>query len=85
LLIFSALTFIFAQKKVILDYIIAMLWSLSPFGEAKRGHSLWNVKAGLKYLFGFLLCFGANVLVFPICYFLSDKITPTIFYVGAST
>jgi len=58
---------------VILDYIIAMLWSLSPFGEAKVGIPFGMLK-GLNIYLVFLLCFGANVLVFPMMLFFLDKI-----------
>lgn len=53
-----------------LDILIAMLWSISPFGEAKLGipYALLN---DINIYLAFVLCFVANVLVFPIMtYFL---------------
>ncbi|MDC7995348.1 small multi-drug export protein [Altibacter sp. HG106] len=52
------------------DTIIAMLWSVSPFGEAKVGipYGLFN---DVNIYLVFVVCFAANVLVFPIMkYFL---------------
>jgi uncharacterized membrane protein len=56
-----------------LDLIIAMLWSLSPFGEAKVGipYGLLN---GVNIYLVFAGCFFANVLVFPIMHFFLNKI-----------
>ena len=50
-----------------------MLWSISPFGEAKVGipYGLIN---GLNIYWVFVLCFLANVLVFPIMIFFLEKI-----------
>ncbi len=58
---------------MIIDFIIAILWSLSPFGEAKVGipYGLLN---GLNIYLVFLLCFAANVLVFPLMIFFLEKI-----------
>lgn len=50
-----------------------MLWSISPFGEAKVGIPFGLAK-GLNIYIVFLLCFGANVLVFPLMMFFLDKI-----------
>tara|TARA_R110002012_G_scaffold283304_2_gene473559 strand:- start:125 stop:562 length:438 start_codon:yes stop_codon:yes gene_type:complete len=50
-----------------------MLWSLSPFGEAKVGIPFGMLK-GLNIYLVFLLCFAANVLVFPMMLFFLDKI-----------
>lgn len=58
---------------MIIDYLIAMLWSLSPFGEAKVGIP-FGMLNGLNIYLVFLLCFGANVLVFPMMMFFLDKI-----------
>ncbi len=64
-----------SQKKevVIEEFVIAMLWSISPFGEAKVGipYGLIN---GLNIYLVFILCFLANVLVFPIMIFFLEKI-----------
>ncbi|WP_299391747.1 small multi-drug export protein [uncultured Gelidibacter sp.] len=50
------------------DLFIAMLWSISPFGEAKVGipYALLN---GVNIYIAFLFCFLANVLVFPMMMF----------------
>lgn len=55
------------------DLIIAMLWSLSPFGEAKVGIPYGISKGHNSYLV-FLLCFLANVMVFPIMMFFLENI-----------
>jgi uncharacterized membrane protein len=53
------------------DIIIAMLWSISPFGEAKVGIP-YAILNGVNYYIAFTVCFAANVLVFPIMqYFLN--------------
>ena len=53
--------------------IFAILWSLSPLGEAKVGipYAIFN---GVNIYLAFLVCFGANVLVFPIMNFFLDTI-----------
>nr|WP_077405778.1 small multi-drug export protein [Cellulophaga omnivescoria] len=58
---------------MITEYIIAMLWSLSPFGEAKVGipYGMYN---GLNIYVVFILCFASNVLVFPMMLFFLNKI-----------
>ena len=61
---------------MILDYIIAMLWSISPFGEAKVGITFGLLK-GLNIYLVFLLCFAANVLVFPLFKSMYDNIFTT--------
>lgn len=50
-----------------------MLWSLSPFGEAKVGipYGMYN---GLNIYVVFILCFASNVLVFPVMLFFLNKI-----------
>lgn len=58
---------------MIIDYVIAMLWSISPFGEAKVGIPFGLLK-GLNIYLVFLLCFTANALVFPLMMFFLDKI-----------
>lgn len=50
-----------------------MLWSVSPFGEAKVGIPYGMLQGGNVYLV-FGLCFLANVLVFPIMIFFLDNI-----------
>ncbi|OBX26880.1 putative membrane protein [Gelidibacter algens] len=53
---------------MVLDIVVAVLWSMSPFGEAKLGipYALLN---GVNKYWAFLFCFLANVLVFPIMMF----------------
>ena len=58
---------------MIIDFIIAILWSLSPFGEAKVGIP-YGMLNGLNVYLVFISCFLANVLVFPIMLFFLDKI-----------
>lgn len=62
---------------MILDLIIAMLWSLSPFGEAKVGipYGLLN---GVNIYLVFAGCFLANVLVFPIMHFFLTTINKSL-------
>ncbi|PIB39282.1 ligand-binding protein SH3 [Maribacter sp. 4G9] len=58
---------------MILDFLLAMLWSFSPFGEAKVGIP-YGVLKGLDIYAVFIFCFLANVLVFPMMMFFLDKI-----------
>lgn len=53
---------------MISELLIAALWSISPFGEAKVGipYALLN---GVNYYLAFIVCFVANVLVFPVMQF----------------
>ncbi|MEL4307756.1 small multi-drug export protein [Joostella sp. CR20] len=48
-----------------------MLWSISPFGEAKVGipYAVFN---GVNMYVAFVACFAANVLVFPVMTFFLD-------------
>jgi uncharacterized membrane protein len=55
------------------DILIAMLWSISPFGEAKVGIPIGLAKGGNIYMV-FVACFVANVLVFPLMFFFLDHI-----------
>lgn len=50
-----------------------MMWSVSPFGEAKVGipYALFN---DVNIYLAFIFCFAANVLVFPIMIFFLDYI-----------
>jgi len=63
---------------MLLDLIIAILWSVSPFGEAKVGipYALLN---GVNIYWTFLLCFAANVLVFPFMSFFLDVVNRYLF------
>lgn len=58
---------------MLVDFIIALLWSLSPFGEAKVGIPYGMLK-GVNIYLVFVGCFLANVLVFPIMMFFLEKI-----------
>ncbi|RRQ50174.1 ligand-binding protein SH3 [Maribacter algicola] len=58
---------------MILDFLLAMLWSFSPFGEAKVGIP-YGVLKGLDIYAVFIFCFLANVLVFPMMMFFLDKV-----------
>ena len=61
---------------MIKDLIIAILWSISPLGEAKVGipYGLLN---DVNIYIVFLACFLANVLVFPIMMFFLNTINRT--------
>ncbi|WP_192349365.1 small multi-drug export protein [Algoriphagus sp. Y33] len=58
---------------MLLDLLTAMLWSISPFGEAKVGIPYALLK-GVNIYLAFLCCFLANVLIFPIMNFFFDVI-----------
>lgn len=49
---------------MIITLLIAVLWSLSPFGEAKVGIPYAMIHGANIYL-AFAFCFAANVLIFP--------------------
>ncbi|NQX85481.1 MAG: small multi-drug export protein [Flavobacteriaceae bacterium] len=55
------------------EIIIAVLWSLSPFGESKVGIPLGMLSGANIYLV-FVLCVAANILVFPMMMFFLDYI-----------
>jgi len=58
---------------LIIDFLVAILLSLSPLGEAKVGIPYGMFK-GLNVYWVFVLCFLANVLVFPIMMFFLEKV-----------
>ncbi|MEW7290680.1 COG2426 family protein [Aquimarina sp. 2304DJ70-9] len=58
---------------MIQDIFIAILWSISPFGEAKVGIP-YGMFSGLNIYLVFIACFLANVLVFPIMIFFLEKV-----------
>lgn len=62
----------------IVDLIIAMLWSISPFGEAKVGIP-YAVLNGVNIYIAFICCFVANVAVFPLMIFFLDSINRYFF------
>lgn len=55
------------------EIVTAMLWSISPLGEAKVGipYALIN---GVNIYVAFIVCFAANVLVFPLMSFFLNYI-----------
>ncbi|WP_420573690.1 COG2426 family protein [Kordia sp.] len=55
------------------DIIITMLWSISPFGEAKVGIPI-GLKSGANPYIIFIAAFVANVLVFPIMIFFLNHV-----------
>lgn len=55
-----------------------MLWSISPFGEAKVGIPYALIQGANIYI-AFILCFIANVLIFPIMLFFLDSINRYFF------
>lgn len=61
-----------------MDILIAMLWSVSPFGEAKVGipYAIFN---GINIYLAFVVCLFANILVFPIMLFFLDSINRYFF------
>ncbi|WP_062059468.1 COG2426 family protein [Aquimarina longa] len=58
---------------MIRDIIITILWSISPFGEAKVGIPYGMLK-GLNIYLVFVVCFLSNVLVFPLMMFFLEKV-----------
>lgn len=57
---------------MILDLIMTVLWSLSPFGEAKLGIP-YGIMKGLNEYVVFFACFLANIAVFPLMMFFLDR------------
>lgn len=55
------------------EYIIAILWSLSPFGEAKVGIP-YGMLQGLNVYIVLVTCLIANILIFPIMMFFLEKV-----------
>ncbi|SNY94830.1 COG2426 family protein [Flagellimonas pacifica] len=55
------------------DLLTSMLWSLSPFGEAKVGIP-YGIMKGLNSYLVFGACFLANVAVFPLMMFFLEHI-----------
>ncbi|TPN82277.1 COG2426 family protein [Aquimarina algicola] len=58
---------------MIQDIVIAILWSISPFGEAKVGIPYGMIN-GVNIYLVFVVCFLANVLVFPLMMFFLEKV-----------
>lgn len=55
------------------DLIIAILWSISPFGESKVGIP-FGIARGVNSYLVLITCFLANLLVFPIMMFFLEYI-----------
>ena len=55
------------------EYIVSFLWSISPFGEAKVGIP-YGLYSNLNKHLVFIVCFGANVLVYPLMLFFLEKV-----------
>lgn len=62
----------------IVDLIVAMLWSISPLGEAKVGIP-YAIINGVNIYVAFIFCFIANALVFPLMIFFLDSINRYFF------
>jgi len=58
---------------LIQDIVITILWSISPFGEAKVGIP-YGLVNGINIYLVFMVAFFANVLVFPLMMFFLDEI-----------
>jgi uncharacterized membrane protein len=56
---------------ILYTILIAVLWSISPLGEAKVGLPYAIINDVNIYL-AFIICFAANVMVFPIMMFFLD-------------
>lgn len=55
------------------DLLVAILWSISPFGESKVGIP-YGIAKGVNSYLVLVVCFLANLLVFPIMMFFLDYI-----------
>ena len=53
-----------------------MLWSISPFGEAKVGIP-YALVSGVNIYLAFIVCFISNVLAFPLMNFFLDSVNKT--------
>ncbi|MEB2779707.1 COG2426 family protein [Algoriphagus persicinus] len=58
---------------MLLDLLTAVLWSISPFGEAKVGIPYALLK-GVNIYWAFICSFLANLLVFPMMNFFFDVV-----------
>ena len=61
-----------------MEIVWAMLWSISPFGESKVGLP-YAILNGINIYVAFLVCFIANLLVFPLMMFFLDKLNRYFF------
>ncbi|GAB5400318.1 MAG: small multi-drug export protein [Aureisphaera sp.] len=63
---------------IVKETLLTILWSLSPFGEAKVGIP-YGMLNDLNPYFVFAIALGANILVFPLMMIFLDKInTPLL-------
>jgi len=58
---------------VLTDILITILWSISPFGEAKVGIP-FGMLNDLNIYLVFVIAFSANVLVFPLMMFFLERV-----------
>ncbi|MEZ4859244.1 MAG: small multi-drug export protein [Flavobacteriaceae bacterium] len=58
---------------MIQELITVMLWSISPFGEAKVGIPV-GLLSGTNIYLVFIVAFVANVMVFPLMMFFLEKV-----------
>ncbi len=64
--------------ETIIDLLLGMAFSISPFGEAKVGIP-YAIVNGVNIYIAFAFCVAANIMVFPLMTFFLDKIN-TYFY-----
>ncbi|MCX2680456.1 small multi-drug export protein [Galbibacter sp. EGI 63066] len=62
---------------MIAEILIAALWSISPLGEAKVGipYAIFN---NVNIYISFIVCFLANVLVYPVMTFFLDHLNHSL-------
>lgn len=65
--------FALSRNAMFVDFVIAVLLSLSPFGEGKAGIP-YGILKGLNIYLVFFGCFLANALIFPMMMFFLDRI-----------
>lgn len=58
---------------MIIDLLVALLWSVSPFGESKVGIP-YGIAKGVNSYLVLITCFLANLLVFPIMMFFLEYV-----------
>lgn len=52
---------------MLVDYLVTILWSISPLGEARVGIP-YGVAQGIPIPIAFVIGLGSNLLVFPVFY-----------------
>ena len=63
---------------MIKNIVTAVLWSISPLGEAKVGIP-YGISTGENQFLIFFVCLIANILVFPLMIFFLDSINVQLF------